>query len=451
MFERRIRSKPCALTLLAVAVFVAPAGAADPFLRRTATVRVVEQAGPAVVNITTQRTVRSRSPFGGGRNPFFDDFFQRFFEPQMPSRSVENLGSGVLIDAQGHILTNAHVVANADTIQVKLADGREFDAVAVGADPNNDLAVLRVETREKLPWTPPGRSDDLLVGEPVIAIGNPFGLSNTVTTGVISALDRSIRADQRVFHGFLQTDASINPGNSGGPLLNAEGTLIGINTAIYGNAEGIGFAIPIDVANRIVRELIAHGEVAPVWMGVELQALVPELRAAMEIPPSLNGALVTRVHRKSPAARAGLARGDVLVKLEGQPIGDPRAFYEVLNQVTKGQQTRLEIWREGRSRTLRPVAVALPDGVVDELAERLLGMRLKANPQGAFVVQSVREGSGAARLGIQGGDLIVAVGGRPLRGEDVLRNTVLALRGHSRVLVVVQRGRGRYHVTVPLG
>jgi len=437
--------------MLAALAFPAAAAADDPFLRRTPTVRVVEEAGPAVVNITTARTVRS-SPFGRGGDPFFDRFFQRFFEPRARSRSVENLGSGVLIDAERHVLTNAHVVERADTIRVKLADGREFDAVAVGTDPNNDLAVLRVETDEPLPWVAPGRSDDLLVGEPVIAIGNPFGLSNTVTTGVISALDRSIRTERRTFHGFLQTDASINPGNSGGPLLNAEGTLIGVNTAIYGgNAEGIGFAIPIDVARRIVRELIVHGAVAPVWMGVELQVLHPELRRELEIPDPVAGVLVSHVEGDGPCARAGLRHGDVVVRLEGQPIPDPPAFWEILNQVTRGQKTRLEIWRAAGERTLRPVAAELPEGLVETLAERLMGLRLRANPGGGFVVQSVKQGSGAARIGLQAGDLLISVNGRALRDEEALRASVLGLRGRERALVVVGRGRGRYHVNLPLG
>jgi serine protease Do len=441
---------PLALAL-AMALPAAPARAADPFLRRTPTVRAVETAGPAVVNITTARTVQA-SPFGRTGNPLFDDFFQRFFEPQLGNRSVQNLGSGVLIDAERHVLTNAHVVERADTIRVKLADGREFDATAVGASPNNDLAVLRVDTDEPLPWVEPGRSDDLLVGEPVIAIGNPFGLSNTVTTGVISAVDRSIRTDSRVFHGFLQTDASINPGNSGGPLLNAEGKLIGINTAIYGgNAEGIGFAIPIDVAKRIVRELIVHGEVAPVWLGVDLQALDPELRTMMRIPDDVGGALVSHVSPQGPASHAGLERGDVVMRFEGQTVPDPPAFYEVLNQVTQGHRTRLEVWRNGTERTLRPVAQALPEGLVEELAERLMGLRLEANPRGGFVVQSVRENSGAARTGLQAGDLILSVNGRTLRDEDALRASVLGLRGRSRCLVVVVRGRGRYHLNLPLG
>jgi len=446
-----LRTALLGAALLLASAAAPPAGAADPFLRRTPVVRAVETAGPAVVNITTARTVKT-SPFGRVGDPFFDQFFERFFEPRTGSRSVQNLGSGVLIDDEGHVLTNAHVVERAETIRVKLADGREFDATAVGTSPNNDLAVLRVETDEPLPWIPPGRSDDLLVGEPVIAIGNPFGLSNTVTTGVISALDRSIRTERRVFHGFLQTDASINPGNSGGPLLNAEGRLVGINTAIYGgNAEGIGFAIPIDVARRIMRELIDHGEVAPVWMGIDLQALEPELREVMRIPAEVTGALVSHVSPGGPAGAAGVQRGDVVVRFEGQLVTDPPAFYEVLNQVTQGHRTRLEIWRAGEPRTLRPVAAALPDGLVEELAERLMGLRLEPNPRGGYVVQSVRKDSGAARTGLQPGDWLLSVNGRTLRDEDALRASVLGLRGRTRALVVVVRGRGRYHLNLPLG
>jgi len=208
----------------------------DPFLRRTTTVRVVERSGPAVVNVTTEQRAPEGNPFRPfAGDPFFDRFFQDFFEPRVP-HAEQSLGSGVLIDAQRHVLTNEHVITGAERIRVSLADGREFGAKLIGADPNNDIAVLEVDTQEKLPWIEPGSSGDLMVGEPVIAIGNPFGLSHTVTTGVISALGRSLRTDERVYHGFLQTDASINPGNSGGPLLNAEGHLIGINTAVYNRA-----------------------------------------------------------------------------------------------------------------------------------------------------------------------------------------------------------------------
>ncbi|MDP7571156.1 MAG: trypsin-like peptidase domain-containing protein, partial [Myxococcota bacterium] len=195
--------------MLVAFLLAAPASSDDPFLRHTVTVRAVKSVGPAVVNITTERLVRG-SPFGHfGGDPFFDRFFRDFFEPRLPQK-VQSLGSGVVINEIGHILTNEHVVARASRIRVALADGREFEAELIGADANNDIAVLRARTEEKLPWVEMGTSGDLMVGESVIAIGNPFGLSNTVTTGVISALDRSIRTEQSTYHGFLQTDASIN-------------------------------------------------------------------------------------------------------------------------------------------------------------------------------------------------------------------------------------------------
>jgi len=297
-----------ALVTLALWIWASPALASDPFLRENTTVRVAKEVGPSVVNITTERVVASRNPFPHGANPFFDSFFRDFFEPRLPE-TIQSLGSGVLIDAGRHILTNEHVVGRASRIRVSLADGTEFDATLIGADPNNDIAVLKVDTNERLPWLEPGRSNDLMVGESVIAIGNPFGLSNTVTTGVISALNRSIRTEDRVYHGFLQTDASINPGNSGGPLVNSEGELIAINTAVYGGgAQGIGFAIPIDTAKRVVDELIAHGEVTPTWLGLDFQDLDPGLALAMALPQDLRGALVNRVRADSPAQRGDLRR-----------------------------------------------------------------------------------------------------------------------------------------------
>ena len=218
------------VALLLVGATWAPARADDPFLRRTTTVDVVDKAGPAVVSITSEQLIE-RS-YGSG-TPLLDQFFRNFFEPRLP-RTAQELGSGVLVDRDRHVLTNAHVVERAARIRVSLSDGREFDAEVVGADAKNDIAVLVVKTEETLPWLAPGTSRDLMVGEPLIAIGNPFGLSHSVTTGVLSAIHRSLRTETHTFHGFLQTDASINPGNSGGALCDIQGRVIGINTAIYG-------------------------------------------------------------------------------------------------------------------------------------------------------------------------------------------------------------------------
>jgi serine protease Do len=438
-----------ALVSLALGISAAPALASDPFLRQNTTVLVVKEVGPSVVNITTERIIASRNPFPRGGNPFFDSFFRDFFEPRLP-QTVQSLGSGVLIDAEHHILTNEHVVARASRIRVSFADGTEFDATLVGADPNNDIAVLKIDTDERLPWLKPGRSNDLMVGESVIAIGNPFGLSNTVTTGVISALNRSIRTEDFVYHGFLQTDASINPGNSGGPLVNAEGELIAINTAVYGGAQGIGFAIPIDIAKRVVDELIEHGELTPTWLGLDFQDLEPNLAAAMNLPENLGGALVNRVREDSPAQRANLRRGDVVTRFDDRPIESARAFYEMLEISVTGQDLQIEIWRAGRLQTVAVKLEELPLRQVARLVNEMLGMKLQPRKGGGYTVDSVREGSGSARIGIARGDLVLAINGTTLGDDDALRRSVLSLRGRPHALVVVQREGARYHVTIPL-
>jgi serine protease Do len=438
-----------ALVALALGISASPALASDPFLRQNTTVRVAKEIGPSVVNITTERIVASRNPFPHGANPFFDSFFRDFFEPRIPE-TVQSLGSGVLIDANRHILTNEHVVSRASRIRVSLADGTEFDATLIGADPNNDIAVLKADTDKHLPWLEPGRSNDLMVGESVIAIGNPFGLSNTVTTGVISALNRSIRTEGRVYHGFLQTDASINPGNSGGPLVNAEGELIAINTAVYGRAQGIGFAIPIDIAKRVVDELIAHGEVIPTWLGLDFQDLDVGLASAMALPQDLRGALVNRVRAGSPARRANLRRGDVVTKLDGRPIESARSFYEMLETSVVEQHLQIEFWRDGRLQTVRVKLEELPLHQVAQFVVEMLGLELLPNKGRGYTVSSVRGGSGSARIGIEPGDLLLAINGTTLADDDSLRRSTLSLRGRSHALVVVQREGARYHVTIPL-
>ncbi len=450
-----------AFALTTLPVIVAGLGAPDvarandPFLRRTATVDVVERVGPSVVNITTERIAQTPSPFarGGGRDPSFDAFFRNFFEPR--SRTVQSLGSGVIFDASGHVLTNEHVIARADRVRVSIADGREFDAVLVGADPNNDLAVLEIVSDEPLPFTPPGTSADLMVGEPVIAIGNPFGFSNSVTTGVISAKNRSVIAREtgrdQTFHGLLQTDALINPGNSGGPLLNAAGQLVGINSAIFGGAQGIGFAIPIDVANRVIRELLLYGEVHPVWLGLEFQSLDPDLRDVLGLPAGVTGALVNRLHPGSPAARAGVRRGDVLTRLDDRPVNDAQKLFEMLVGMTADQRIALEIYRDATPRTIEVVAEEMPPGVVHGIASRKLGLDLRlAERGGGFEIVEVETGSAAAAMGLQPGDLVLGINGLALGSDEDLRRAMARLRGRARALVVVQRGPGRYHLTIPL-
>ena len=454
-----MRRAAAGVATLALCCAAGAARAGDPFLRHTVTVDVVRRVAPSVVSVTTEQEIAARpSPFrSSGGDPFFDRFFQDFFEPGAPE-TTQSLGSGVVIDAERHVLTNEHVVSGASRILVATADGRELEATLVGADPNNDLAVLRVEGDGALPWTPLGSSADLMVGEPVIAIGNPFGLSHTVTTGVVSALDRSLRSPSRVYHGFLQTDASINPGNSGGPLLNAEGSLIAINTAVYGGAEGIGFAVPIDVAGRVVQQLLLHGQVVPVWLGAELQELDEELARGLGLRRDhgarggggqAGGVVVNRVRDASPAARAGLRRGDVVTRLDGHALATPRAFFEILAAATPGQTLEVEVWREGGARTLRAQAEAASDEHVAALLREKLGLELRPAQGGGYEVRAVRPGSGAERIGLRAGDLLLGINGQRLDGAVALRRAGLDLQGLAGALVVVQRGRGRYHLTIP--
>ncbi len=427
--------------------------AADPFLRRTATVDVVERVGPSVVNITAERLTKTPSPFGRRTriDPSVDQFFRNLFEPR--ARTVQSLGSGVIFDRQGHVLTNEHVIARADRVRVTIADGREFDAELVGADPNNDLAVLKILTDEKLPYSPPGNSDDLMVGEPVIAIGNPFGFSNSVTTGVISATNRSVntQGSSFAFHGLIQTDALINPGNSGGPLLNAEGELIGINAAIYAGAQGIGFAIPINVARRVIHELLLYGEVHPVWLGLEFQDIDPPLRSVLGLPNGLAGVLVNRVHPRGPATRAGVQRGDIVANVDGRAVTSAQQLFEMLEGMTANQDLLLELYRDGVFRKVPATAEELPQTMVRNIASRMLGLELKlSDTHHAFEVTDVDSGSAAEMLGFRAGDYLIGINGVALASNDDLRRAVARLRGRTRALVVVQRGRGRYHLTLPL-
>jgi S1-C subfamily serine protease len=290
-----------------------------------------------------------------------------------------------------------------------------------------------------------------MVGEPVIAIGNPFGFSNSVTTGVISAQDRSVNADDHTFHGLLQTDALINPGNSGGPLLNAEGQLIGINAAIYGGAQGIGFAIPIDVASRVIHELLLYGEVHPVWLGLEFQNLDPDLRQVMDLPKGMAGALVNRLHPGSPASKANIRRGDIVANLDGRAVKDAKQLFEMLEGMTAGQEIRLDLYREGTLYEVTAVAEEMPPSIVRRIANQKLGLDLELSENDSvFAIVDVSPGSAAETMGLRPGDFVLGINGIVLLSDDDLRRAVSRLRGRSRALVVVQRGPGRYHLTIPL-
>jgi serine protease Do len=458
------------------AFLVATAALADdPFLRRTAAVEAVQSAGPAVVNVTTERIVRQESPFRGPfADPFFDRFFQDFFEPHAPG-SVENLGSGVLIDAAGHVLTNEHVVARATRIRVSFADGREFDATLLGADPNTDVAVLSIDTQEKLPWIKPGISSDLMVGEPVIAIGNPFGLSHTVTTGVISALERSIRAEDRVYHGFIQTDASINPGNSGGPLLNLRGEVIGINTAIYTDARqqgniGIGFAIP----SNTVRELLPQLRIGKVTRGRIGVSVGPVLREAVDEfgLKDRKGAVVQSVAPDSAASKAGLEPGDVIIGFGGKPVTSRDELVRMVVNTKPGTTVPLRIVRDRQEQTLSitvdelnleaETAVARGSGRdADPALETTTGFgitlqnvtpeiarRLRLENRSGAVITEIEQGSPAARAGLQPGDVIVRVGRQAVESAgEAQRELARITSGGTAFLRIIRSGQETF-VTV---
>ncbi len=309
-------------------------------------VRAVEAVSPSVVNITVVKQVQGgvRSPFG---DPFFDQFFKEFYGQQR-QRQSQSLGSGVIIDgAKALVLTNAHVISGGGDITVRLKDGREFKAELVGSDPDFDLAVLKLKKAADLPQVPMGNSEDIYIGETVIAIGNPFGYSHTVTTGVVSALNRSMKTNSGAFGSFIQTDAAINPGNSGGPLLNIHGELIGINTAIQARAEGIGFAIPINKAKFVISELLDSGHVAPIWLGVFGQDLDQATARYFNLK-SLHGMLVSDVYRDTPAQKAGVRPGDIILGFNGRKVTSKNDFLTRLFGVTKREKVALSLVRNGK-------------------------------------------------------------------------------------------------------
>jgi serine protease Do len=441
--------------LILMTLLIAVRGA-DASQRRSPVVIAVEKVGPAVVNISTivQERVRPFFPFAG------DDFFRDFF-PDLFSREYtrSSLGSGVIIDGEkGYIITNHHVVARASEIKVITSGQDEYQAKILGSDPRSDLAVLQVEAGRKIPEIKMGDSDDLMIGETVIAIGNPFGLSHTVTTGVISALERSVRAEERVYRHFIQTDASINPGNSGGPLLNIDGELIGINTAIYQKAQGIGFAIPINKAKRIVNELIRAGEVRPLWLGLEIQDMSPELRANFAFPKDKEGVLVSDVVEEGPAAKAGLKRGDIILNVEGNSVASISDYRDVLAEYTPGDRLRLEVFRKGRTLPVEVEPSPFPLELALDLVYRRMGIevgeadrrtRERYGIQGGVMITEVRRDSEAGRIGLEPGDLILQVNKITVASVDEFKKAISQYHHLPSLRLVVQRGRYAYSLTLP--
>jgi Do/DeqQ family serine protease len=416
---------------------------------------MLEKVLPAVVNISTRSVVRVR------RSPLLDDpFFRRFFDlPDAPrQRESQSLGSGVIVDAaKGHVITNHHVVDGADEITVTLRDQRSFTAEVVGRDPEADIALLRIPA-ENLGALPLANSDDLHVGDFVVAIGNPFGLGQTVTYGIVSALGRTGLGIEG-YENFIQTDASINPGNSGGALVSTDGRLIGINTAIVGpngGNIGIGFAIPSNMAGAIAAQLAEHGEVQRGELGVMIQDLTPELASAFNQSPE-GGAVIARVLPDSPAERAGLRAGDIVTAVNGQPVANGAALRNAIGLVRAGSEVRLSAVRDGKPITLTarlspPGGQGTAGGRLDEqlagaeLAEIGASHPLAGKVEGVAVAK-VERGSPAWRAGLRPGDIVLSINRQPVRS---LAEASAALKrsGADGLLLNIQRGNSALFLVI---
>lgn len=454
------------LVLAAALTLGAPLpGQALPFLsgagdsrgdERASLAPMLEKVMPAVVNISTRGRVEVKNPLA--EHPFFNDpFFRRFFgmpdqsEPER-YRETQSLGSGVIVDAeQGYILTNSHVVERADEVTVTLVDEREFKAKIVGIDSETDVAVLKVDA-DDLTALPVADADTLKVGDFVVAIGNPFGLQHTVTSGIISALGRSGIGNPDQFQDYIQTDASINPGNSGGALVDFSGELVGINTAILsqsGGNIGIGFAIPADIAMQVMKQLIEYGEVRRGRLGVVVQNLTPELAKALGVPVS-KGVVVTKVQPGTSADEAGLKPEDVIIEVNGEAVDDYRDLRNAIGLLRVGDRLELRIIRNGsRKRVTTKVGSAPgdeprasaqePSDGAAAIHPKLAGATFAAaDSQGVEVVR-VEPGSPAAYAGLRPGDVITAVNRKPVSSVEAFRS---AAGQSERLLLSIQRGEG---------
>ncbi len=424
-----------AAALLAAGPLLAQAPSSQA-ARRTPVVAVAEKVSPAVVNVSAESVVRDVDPF-----------FGMFFGPS--ERRTQSLGSGLIVDANGIVVTNAHVIEGASRIMVTTLDGRELDADLLGSDRDADLAVLKVKARG-LPAVPLGRSADLMIGETVVAIGNPFGLSHTVTSGVLSAVGRTVPSErgERVFTDFLQTDASINPGNSGGPLVNILGEVIGINTAIIQGASGIGFAIPADRARRVVDDLLRFGELRPLWTGARLVTVDAETAQRSNLPVR-RGALVLKVYPDSPAAAAGLQEKDVIVTLNGHPVTAREDVATAFYTAPSGAAVDLEVRRGERTVKVSLKAAQPPQGLGLQLLSRNIGVEVQES-RGTLVIRKVADGSPAARQGLRPGDVILGANNQEVTKPEELGREVLRGIDRGGVLLAVQRGRYVYNLDFAL-
>lgn len=432
-------------------------------------VGVAERVAPSVVRITTRQSAPAAAKMRAPRlNPFEGTPFERFFEDfgdaplAPPGPRPGGMGSGVVIDDQGHILTNNHVVENAAELKVTFVDGKEISAKIVGTDPKTDLAVIKVERAAGKP-AEFGDASRLRVGEWVMAIGNPFGLDHSVTVGVLSAKNRYGFAPGKL-EDFLQTDASINPGNSGGPLVNLSGQIVGINTMIAGLGTGVGFAVSESIARPIARQLIEHGKVTRPYIGIVMQSVTPELKRALGAKAPEKGALVSEVQKGSPAEKSGIQVGDIVLRVNGTATSDSREVQQAVLGVKVGEKVEVTVWRDGKELTLDVRTAELPAEAVASVEpggrEHPLGLGLQTltpelaarlgvpRAQRGAVVTEVRPGSVAAEAGIREGDVLASVDRKPIStAEEAVKQ--LSEKRSGGHLVRILRGDAALFIGIP--
>jgi serine protease Do len=433
---------------------VAPQSATQAAARLPDFASLVEQYGPAVVKIAVTKS--QSSAVASDAMPELDEFFRRFGIPRpegqtTPRRApTQGVGSGFIVSEDGYILTNAHVVDGASEVNVKLSDKRELKAKVIGVDPMTDVAVVRVDAKG-LPVVKIGDPSKTRVGEWVAAIGSPFGMEHSVTSGIVSAKSRNLPSEQLV--PFIQTDVAVNPGNSGGPLFNMAGEVIGVNSQIYsttGGYMGMSFAIPIDVAMRVKEQLVAHGKVTRGRIGLAVQEMTPQLAQSFGLDKA-RGALVANVEAGGPAAKGGLRPGDVIVGYDSKPIDSSGELPALVAQTPPGATVQVRIVRDGAEKDVKLTVAQMPSrgpSVAAAAAETpgRLGVAVRPGDDGVVVE---RADGPAAKAGIRAGDVIVGVNGKPVKSVDELKSAVEA--AGKQVALLLQRGEARIFVPVEIG
>ncbi|MEI8355174.1 MAG: DegQ family serine endoprotease [Deltaproteobacteria bacterium] len=455
------------LTALAAAFFSIMGGVASAQGVLPDFVELAKKNKPTVVNVSTAKVVQQRSalqrPPGGsqGKDPF-EDFFGRSFEsaPQRPHTS-RSLGTGLIISRDGYILTNYHVVAGADEIKVKLSDAREFKGQLKGWDDKLDLALLKIETKDHLPVAALGDSDATEVGEWVMAIGNPFGLGNTVTAGIVSAKERVIGSGP--YDDFIQTDASINPGNSGGPLINARGEVIGINTAIVAGGQGIGFAIPVNMARNVINQLKEKGKVTRGWLGVVIQPITPALAKSFGLQSGA-GALLSDVVKEGPAQKAGLKSGDIITEFDGKKIREMNELPKLVAVTPVGKKVKVVILRNGKAETrivlVEQMKEGGAEGGVTHIQEKIgitvsdltptLAAKFGIKATSGVAVMEVKAGGVGEEAGFAAGDVITEVDGVALSSVADFEKAVAAHKKGDVLRLLLQRGSMALYVALTI-